>query len=159
MKALPRSYRTRGLTAKIAAHCDVLWIDRPAELTAISSAAIVGKRADQLITGRDKRLQACVSTRARRLNAQPVLTAVVFSSRDCNSVGAARCGIDGQSGRARSAVERRGDHGGGRCLHLNSADGESARIRTGWYDDAGGNGCSGVAAGDCNRCRCLRDRG
>ena len=54
---LPRSHRTRGLTTEIAAHGDVLWIDGPVELTAVSSAAIIRKCADQLITGRDKHLQ------------------------------------------------------------------------------------------------------
>jgi hypothetical protein len=38
---LSQSHRARGLTAEIAAHSDALRIDRPPELTAISSAAIV----------------------------------------------------------------------------------------------------------------------
>jgi hypothetical protein len=38
---LPQSHRARRLTAEIAAHGDALWIDRPRELTAVSSAAIV----------------------------------------------------------------------------------------------------------------------
>ena len=66
---LPRSYRAGGLTAEIASDGDVLWIDGPIELTAVSSAAIIRKYADQLITGRNKSLQGRVCTRARRLNA------------------------------------------------------------------------------------------
>jgi hypothetical protein len=58
-RGLPRSHRACGLTTEIAAHRDVLWIDRPGELTAVSSAAIIGKRADQLISGRDKHPQGC----------------------------------------------------------------------------------------------------
>ena len=54
---LPRSHRARGLPTEIAAHRNVLRIDWPGELTAEPSAAIVGKRADQLISGRDKRAQ------------------------------------------------------------------------------------------------------
>ena len=54
---LPRSYRTRGLTAEIAPDGDVLWIDGPVELTAKPPATIVRKRANQLIGGRDKHPQ------------------------------------------------------------------------------------------------------
>ena len=54
---LPRSYRTRGLTTEIAAHGNILRIDRPGELTAKPPAAIVRKRANQLIGGRDKHPQ------------------------------------------------------------------------------------------------------
>jgi hypothetical protein len=42
------------LTAEIAPNGDVLWINGPVELTAISSAAIIRKRADQLIAGSNK---------------------------------------------------------------------------------------------------------
>ena len=55
--ALSQSHRARGLTAEVAAHGDALRIDRPRELTAISSAALVRKRADQLATGSNKHLQ------------------------------------------------------------------------------------------------------
>ena len=68
-RGLSRSYRAGGLTTEIAPDGDVLWIDGPTELTAISPAAIVRKRADQLIAGRDKRLQGRVCPRASRLNA------------------------------------------------------------------------------------------
>src|SRR5262249_49584440 len=138
---------------------DVLWIDGPGEFTAESSTAIVGQRADQLITGRDKRLQRCVCTRTRRLNAQSALPAVVFSSRNCNSVDAARCGIDCQSSRARSAVERSGDHGTCCCLHLCGADAETPRPRASRNCDGGGHGGRGVVACKCNRCRCRGDCG
>jgi hypothetical protein len=55
--ALSQSHCARGLTAEVAAHGDALRIDRPRELTAISSAALVRKRADQLATGSNKHLQ------------------------------------------------------------------------------------------------------
>ena len=55
--ALSQSHCARGLTAEVAAHGDALRIDRPRELTAISSAALVRKGADQLATGSNKRLQ------------------------------------------------------------------------------------------------------
>jgi len=45
-KGLPRSYRSRGLTAEIATHRNILRIDWPRQLTAKPSAAIVRKRAD-----------------------------------------------------------------------------------------------------------------
>ena len=93
------------MTAEIAPDGDVLWINGPIQLTAVSSTAIIQKCADQLIIGRDKRLQGCVSARARRLNAQSAVTNVVFGARDGNSVRAARCRIDGQSSRTRRAVE------------------------------------------------------
>src|SRR5262245_24927249 len=53
-KKLSRSYRTRGLTTETAAHGDALWIGGPVELTAVSSTAVVRKRADQLISRGDK---------------------------------------------------------------------------------------------------------
>jgi len=68
-RRLSRSHRARGLTTEIAAHGDALRVHWPRELTAVSSAAFVRKRADQLIAGRDKRLQGRVCPRARRLNA------------------------------------------------------------------------------------------
>jgi hypothetical protein len=52
-----RSHRARGLTAEVAAHGNALRIAWPGELTAVPSAAIVRKRADQLISGRDKHPQ------------------------------------------------------------------------------------------------------
>ena len=55
--ALSQSHCARGLTAEVAAHGNALRIDRPRELTAISSAALVRKRADQLATGSNKHLQ------------------------------------------------------------------------------------------------------
>ena len=128
-KGLPRSHRTHRLATEIAADGDVLWIDRPGEFTAEPSAAIVGKCADELITERDKRLQRCVCTRARRLNAQSAIAAVVFRACDPNGVGAAPCRIDGQSPRARCSIERSGDHGIRCSLHLCSADAESPRLR------------------------------
>jgi hypothetical protein len=45
-KRLPRSDRTRALTAEIAPNGDVLWIDGPVELTAVSSTAIIRECAD-----------------------------------------------------------------------------------------------------------------
>ena len=66
--ASSRSYRTRGLTAEIAPNSDALWINGPVELTAISSAPIIGKSADQLIAGGNKRLQGRVCACAGRLN-------------------------------------------------------------------------------------------
>jgi hypothetical protein len=79
---LPQSHRPRRLTAEIAAHSDALRIDRPRELTAESSAAVVRERADQLTTGSDKHLQCRCCTGARRLNPQSALGAVVFGTRD-----------------------------------------------------------------------------
>jgi hypothetical protein len=156
---LSQSHRARRLTAEIAAHGDALRIDRPRELTAVSSAAIVGKRSDELAAGSDKCLQRRVCTRARRLNSQSAVAAVVFGPRDRNRVGAARRGIDSQSSRARRAVERRGDDGSCRCGYLRGADAESPRLRASWNGDAGRHGGRGVVACNCNRCRCLRDCG
>ena len=55
--ALSQSHCARGLTAEVAVHGDALRIDRPRELTAVSSAALVRKRANQLSSGSDKHLQ------------------------------------------------------------------------------------------------------
>jgi len=55
--ALSQSHCAGSLTAEVAAHGYALRIDRPRELTAISSAALVRKRADQLSIGSDKHLQ------------------------------------------------------------------------------------------------------
>ena len=106
---LSQSHRARRLTAEIAAHRDALRIDRPRELTAVSSAAIVGKRSDELAAGSDKCLHRRVCTRARRLNSQSAVAAVVFGLRDRDRISAGR--IDCQGSGARRAVERRGDYG------------------------------------------------
>ena len=84
--ALSQSHCARGLTAEVAAHGDALRIDRPRELTAVSSAALVRKRADQLVTRSDKHLQGRVRISARRLNSQSALRAVVFGSRNCDRI-------------------------------------------------------------------------
>ena len=106
---LSQSHRARRLTAKIAPHRDALRIDGQRELSTESSAAVVRKRADQLITRRDEHLQGRVCTRAGRLNPQSAVACLVFGSRDRDRISAGR--IDRQSSRARCAVQRRGDYG------------------------------------------------
>lgn len=81
-KPLSRSYRTRRLAAEVAPDGDVLWINRPGELTAESSTAAIRKCADQLITGGDKHLQGRCCIRARRINAQSAVVCLVFGSCD-----------------------------------------------------------------------------
>ena len=94
---LPDSYCSRGLTTKIAAHGDALRIDRPGELTSIPPAALIRKRANQLIVESDKRLQRRICTRARRLNSKSAIARLVFRQRDRDRVGAGGCRIDRQS--------------------------------------------------------------
>jgi hypothetical protein len=94
---LSRIHRTRGLTAEIAPHRDALRIDRPRELTSVSSTAVIRQRADQLIGGSVKYPQCRCRTGARRFNSKSSVTRIVFGSRNRNGVGAAAYGIDGQS--------------------------------------------------------------
>lgn len=76
------SHRTCGLSAEVALHGDALRIDRPRELTAESSGAIVRKSSDQLIGGSNKNLQGRVCTRACRLKTQSAIAGLVFGSRN-----------------------------------------------------------------------------
>jgi len=86
LKRTVLSHHDRGASSTAASHIDVLRINRPRELSAEPSAALVRKRADQLATVSDKHLQGRARVCARRLNSKSAVACVVCGSRDCDRI-------------------------------------------------------------------------